>query len=157
MSTKCCLAGIDRDVAATFDAAFQAVGAPAPATTAGLDVRELRKLTPDLLVCDIDALEVDPLELLRRVRFVLPRCTIAVYTGCMKEGWAVECHLAGANCVLSKDSNGRSIARGLRTALESGCYTDPRFATHSIDNHSIDAPSADALKRTVGPRVIAQR
>jgi DNA-binding NarL/FixJ family response regulator len=147
MANQCCLAGINGDMASTFNAAFKAAGAPAPATNAGLDVRELRKIGPDLLVCDIDALDVDPLELLRRVRFVLPRCTIAVYTDCMNQAWAVECHLAGANCVLSKDSDLRSISKGLRSALRSGCYTDPRFGNRSICADSLDAP-----KRAVVPR-----
>jgi DNA-binding NarL/FixJ family response regulator len=85
------------------------------------------KIAPDLLVCDIDALDVDPLEFLRRVRFVLPQCTIAVYAGVMESAWAVRCHLAGANCLLSKDSDERSISSGLRNAISIGCYTDPRF------------------------------
>ncbi len=55
-------------------------GASAQVTVAPLEVRDLGRLSRDLLICDIDALDVDPLELLRRIRFVLPRCTIAVYT-----------------------------------------------------------------------------
>jgi len=66
--------------------------------------------------------------LLRRIRFVLPECVIAVYTGVMDRTWTRACHLAGANCLLSKDSSERDLAAGLRGALASGCYTDPRFA-----------------------------
>ena len=97
------------------------------ATVAGLDVAHLGKLAPDLLVCDVDELTIDPLELLRQLRFVLPECLIALYTGNMKRTWSVACHLAGVNCMLSKDADERVLAKGLRDARRSGCYTDPRF------------------------------
>jgi DNA-binding NarL/FixJ family response regulator len=111
-----------------FSAVFTAAGEPALATLARLDVTELGRLAPDLLVCDIDALKVSPLEFLRQVRFVLPECMIAVYTGSEKQAWSLECQLAGANCLLSKASSEADLAKGIRGALRSGCYTDPRFA-----------------------------
>ena len=78
-------------------------------------------------VLDIDDLDTDPLELIRMTRFVLPTCIIAVYTGTLRESWARACHVAGANCVLSKASDETQIAVGLRQALASGCFTDPSF------------------------------
>ncbi|MGD1065654.1 MAG: hypothetical protein ABR975_02455 [Vulcanimicrobiaceae bacterium] len=128
MARTCCLAGIDPTKVSTFRAAFKAAGVPAPASLARLDVTELGKLAPSLLVCDIDDCTVDPLELLRQLRFVLPESMIAVYTGDMERTWGLACHLAGANCLLSKRSNGPTLSAGLRGALKSGCYTDPRFA-----------------------------
>ena len=112
----------------TFRAAFKAAGIPARASLARLDVTELGKLAPSLLVCDVDECTVDPLELLRQIRFVLPESMIAVYTGDVDRSWGLACHLAGANCLLSKESDEPSLTMGLRGALESGCYTDPRFA-----------------------------
>ena len=111
-----------------FSAVLKATGEAPLATLARLDVPELGKLAPDLLVCDVDSIEADPLELLRQIRFVLPDCLIAVYTGDMERTWGLACHLAGANCLLAKDSDERRLTRGLRGALKSGCYTDPRFA-----------------------------
>ena len=128
MRRVCCLAGLDPAAVPLFSAVFSAAGAGTHPTLARLDVAELRGIAPDVLVCDVDAIEVDALELLRRIRFVLPECTIAVFTGTMERAWGAACHLAGANCVLSKDSGGRRLAAGLRGALRSGCYTDPRFA-----------------------------
>src|SRR5271154_4333468 len=128
MARICCLAGIDGVNVPMFSAVFKAAGAPALATLARLDVPELGRLLPDLLVCDVDYVDVDPLELLRRIRFVLPDCMIAVYTGIMQRTWGLSCHLAGANCLLSKESGEADLATGVRDALESGCYTDPRFA-----------------------------
>jgi DNA-binding NarL/FixJ family response regulator len=128
MARTCCLAGIDPAMVPLFSGVFKAAGVPALATLARLDVTELGKVAPDLLVCDVDGVDVDPLELLRRIRFVLPDCVIAVYTGVMERQWCLACHLAGANCLLSKDSDERDLSGGVRGALLTGCYTDPRFA-----------------------------
>ena len=111
-----------------FSAVFKAAGELPLATIARLDVPELGRLVPNVLVCDVDATEKDSLELLRQIHFVLPECLIAVYTGITKRTWGVACHLAGANCLLSKEADERQLSKGLRSALRSGCYTDPRFA-----------------------------
>jgi DNA-binding NarL/FixJ family response regulator len=111
-----------------FSAAFKAAGESAHPTLARLDVAELKRRAPDVLVCDLDDIVADPLELLRQIRFVLPECLIAVYTSVAKTTWGFACHLAGANCLLSKKSGARALSIGLRGALRSGCYTDPRFA-----------------------------
>jgi DNA-binding NarL/FixJ family response regulator len=124
----CCLAGIDRTIVPMFGTVLRTAGVRTAATIARLDVTELGHLAPDLLVCDVDKSEVDALELLRQMRFVLPDCLIAVYTGLTKRTWGVACHLAGVNCILSKDADEAALARGVRSALRSGCYTDPRFA-----------------------------
>jgi DNA-binding NarL/FixJ family response regulator len=124
----CCLAGIDRTVAPRFGAILRAAGVLTPVAIARLDVTELGRLAPDLLVCDFDKTEVDALELLRQIRFVLPECLIVVYTDIMKRTWGLACHLAGANCMLSKDADEADLADGVRDTLRSGCYTDPRFA-----------------------------
>src|ERR1700678_3963828 len=126
MARTCCLAGMDGAVP-IFRAFFKAAGEPALALVARLNVAELGRLVPDVLVCDLDDLDVDPLELLRQIRFVLPDCLIAVYTGVMKRRWGRACHLAGANCLLAKNSDEEHLADGLRGAMLSGCYTDPRF------------------------------
>ncbi len=98
-----------------------------PVIADGINVTDLGRAAPNLLVLDIDDLATDPLELLRRTRFVLPMCIIAVYTGTLLESWALSCHLAGANCMLSKNSDEVQIAAGLRQALSCGCFTDPSF------------------------------
>jgi len=98
-----------------------------PVIAAGINVTDLGRAAPDLLVLDIDDLGTDPLELLRMTRFVLRTCIIAVYTGTLLESWALSCHLAGANCMLSKSSDETQIAAGLRQAMASGCFTDPSF------------------------------
>lgn len=111
-----------------FSSLLRKAGAPGLVTVAPLDVTGLGKLAPAFLVCDIDHSAVDSLELLRRIRFVLPDCTIAVYTADDAQSWGASCHLAGANCLLSKKSSEATLTYGVRAALKSGCYTDPRFA-----------------------------
>jgi DNA-binding NarL/FixJ family response regulator len=109
-------------------AALGRAGEQALATVAHLNVRELGKLKPDILLVDIDRLQSDPLEMVRQIRFVLPDCTLVVYTDSGKLEYGRECHLAGANGVLSKQSNESQLASGLSHAIKSGCYTDPRIA-----------------------------
>lgn len=128
MARTCVLAGIDGSMVPMFSDVLKAAGELPLTTLARLDVTELRRLAPDLLVCDVDAVTVDAVELVRRIRFVIPECLIAVYTGDMRRTWGLACHLAGANCLLSKDSDREQLAGGLRSAIRSGCYTDPRFA-----------------------------
>jgi DNA-binding NarL/FixJ family response regulator len=121
------LAGIDSAGRATFGAILTQIGAVRRPDLALVDVRELGEIRPDLLVCDLDGLVVDKLERLRQVRFVLPSCTIAVYSNDARRSWGLACHLAGATCLLSKASSETELREGLLDALESGCYTDPRF------------------------------
>ena len=127
MARSCCLAGIDSGDVELLRAALHTSGAVTRAAIAPLDVTELGTRDPELILCDVDGLAVDPLEMLRRLRFVLPDCIIAVYTGVITREQARACHLAGANCLLSKDSTVQELALGLRGALSSGCFTDPRF------------------------------
>lgn len=94
----------------------------------GFDVTGIGKLAPDLLVCDIDEIGVDGLELIRQIRFVLPDCLIAVYTGVAKRAWGRACHFAGANYLLSKGADAATLAPGVHAAMLSGCYTAPPFA-----------------------------
>jgi DNA-binding NarL/FixJ family response regulator len=111
-----------------FRLALKDSGAPAIVVLARVEVPELRAIAPELLICDIDFLAVDSLEVLRQLRFVLPECIIVVYTETARIAWARECHSAGANGILSKDSIAAELATGLRAAMRSGCFTDPRVA-----------------------------
>lgn len=128
MARVCCLAAVDPKDIQLLGAALKGAGETNLTILACLDVTALRKLAPDVLVADVDRQDVDQLELLRRVRFVLPECVIVIYTGGERRAWGRECHLAGANGVLSKESRGALLVSGLRRAIQTGCFTDPRFA-----------------------------
>jgi DNA-binding NarL/FixJ family response regulator len=122
-----CFAAVDAEKVALLTGVLRTAGAQVPPTIARLNVAELGRLGPSLLVCDVDRLATDQLEMLRQVRFVLPECVIAVYTGHMTSTWARACHIAGANCLLAKKSTKATLAAGLAEAMVSGCFTDPRF------------------------------
>jgi DNA-binding NarL/FixJ family response regulator len=128
MARNSCLAGIDAGDVQMLRLVLRNSGTSAPSGVTALNVSQLGKRSPEVIVCDVDGVDVDPLELLRRLRFVVPDCMIAVYTGVMTREWARACHLAGANCLLSKDSTATQLTAGLSGALASGCYTDPRFS-----------------------------
>ncbi len=123
---RVCLA-VDRKDIPLLAAALKGAGEPGRAVLTHLDVATLGKLAPDILIADIDQQKVDSLEMLRQLRFVLPECVIVVYTGAGRRAWARACHLAGASCVLSKESREPLLVSGLQYAIQSGCFTDPRL------------------------------
>jgi len=127
MARICCLAGIEEDKVAMFGTVFRDAGATEPTTLARLNVSELGRARPDVVVCDVDGLTVDREEMVRQIRFVLPDAILAVYTGIAEPGWSVACHNAGANALFSKDATTAELSAGMREALEMGCFTDPRF------------------------------
>jgi DNA-binding NarL/FixJ family response regulator len=128
MARVCCLAAVDPKDIPLLGAALKGAGEPGLTILAHLDVRALGKLAPDVLVADVDRQQVDPLEALRQLRFVLPECVIVVYTGALTRAWGRACHLAGASCVLAKESSEPVLISGMRRAIQTGCFTDPRFA-----------------------------
>jgi DNA-binding NarL/FixJ family response regulator len=121
------LAGNDAACIPLLTASLASLGFTHPVIVDRIKVSELGRAAPNLLVLDVDDLDADPLELLRMIRFVLPMCIIAVYTSTLQESWALSCHIAGANCILSKSSEEAQLVIGLREALASGCFTDPSF------------------------------
>jgi DNA-binding NarL/FixJ family response regulator len=129
MARVCCLAGLDAKDIPLLGAVLKGAGEPDLALVAHLDVAGLGKLAPDVLVADIDELDVDPLEMLRRLRFVLPDCVIVVYTAITTLSWSRACHLAGASCLLSKATQERQLIVGLKRAIQTGCFTDPALAS----------------------------
>ena len=128
MVRNSCLAGMNDDDTETFVSVLRHVDASSLVTRTAFNVTALGSCSPSVIVCDIDDLDVDPLEMIRRLRFVLPDCIIAVYTGVVGREWALACHLAGVNCLLSKESSIDGLTAGMRIALETGCFTDSHFA-----------------------------
>jgi DNA-binding NarL/FixJ family response regulator len=127
MARTTALGDIDPEKVSLFRLVVKRAKAPALIVIARVDVVALRTVSPDLLICDLDALETDPLEMLRQLRFVLPRCPIVVYTLNAKRSWGLSCHTAGANGILSKNSTESELALGLKLVMSDGCFTDPRL------------------------------
>jgi DNA-binding NarL/FixJ family response regulator len=110
-----------------FDSILRAAGFANSGSSAELHVGDVAKAAPSFFLVDFVDLDVDQLESLRQVRFVLPECVIAVYSEEPAAGWARECHLAGANAMLSKSSNRSDVSAAIKRSIRSGCYTDPNF------------------------------
>ena len=64
MARICCLAAIDPDHVPLLSAALRNAGESAVTIVVRLDVAELSKRAPDVLVADVDRLVVDPLEMI---------------------------------------------------------------------------------------------
>ena len=126
MARVCCLAGTTAQDIPLLTSVLKAAGEPGVAIVSRLDVAGLRNLAPAVLIADVDRLDVDPLEMLRQLRFVLPGCVIVIYTAIVDPSWGFACHLAGASALLSKASRESELALGLRHAIRTGCFTDPR-------------------------------
>jgi DNA-binding NarL/FixJ family response regulator len=127
MARTTALADIDPEKVSLFRLVVKRAKAPPLIVTARVDVVSLRAVSPDLLICDLDALETDPLEMLRQLRFVLPGSIIVLYTQNTKRSFGPSAHSAGANGVLSKSSSEAELAVGLKLAMSDGCFTDPRL------------------------------
>jgi DNA-binding NarL/FixJ family response regulator len=121
------LAGIGADQTAILLDALGAAASNLPADLATFNVAELGRLSPELLVCDMDDQGNAGFEKIRQIRFVLPACLIIVFTNSLKSSWAVAAHLAGANAIVSKRATLEELIVGIKTTVSSGCYTDHRF------------------------------
>lgn len=122
-----CLAGIEPAAVPLLVASLVLIGSAPPTIISPIDVTGIGSLEPDVLVFDVDALETDPLETIRMTRFLLRSGLIAIYTGTLTQSWGRACHLAGANCLLSKDAGEDRTALGLMHSIRGGCFTDPAF------------------------------
>jgi DNA-binding NarL/FixJ family response regulator len=124
---RSCLAGNRPSCIPLLTASLAELGFMHPVVIPSITVTEIGRAAPHLLILDLDELEADPIDMLRMTRFVLPNATIAVYSLTLRQSWARSCHIAGANCLLSKETDEREIIAGLRSALAIGCFTDPGF------------------------------
>lgn len=122
---RSCIAGVSPDNVPLLTAALEGVGFPLPTVFGRLNVTEIGLNIPDVLVVDLDATDIDAMEMLRLVRFVLRTCVIAAYTNRSSRSWALESHLAGAHCILSKANDEAHLVAGLSHAFKTGCFPDP--------------------------------
>lgn len=124
---RCCLIAQSGSKARFLSALLIGMGAELVMVAERVTIGALAPLRLDFLLIDAEQFELDPLETLRMMRFVLPKCVIAIHTDVGGSTWPFECHLAGANCVLLKGTAAADITTGIRRTLRTGCYTDPGF------------------------------
>jgi DNA-binding NarL/FixJ family response regulator len=92
-----------------------------------LALDEIGRNEPSVIFVDVDFIDVEPIVALRQLRNVVPNATICAYTGRTGAGWAATCSRAGANCVVSKSAVSTEIVSGIKHALRTGAFVDPRF------------------------------
>jgi DNA-binding NarL/FixJ family response regulator len=126
---KSAILSSDKSAASFLSEVLVRAGYDHPQHSHTLGVAKLSTYEPCLLVIDFDHIRSDKLESIRQIRFVLPDCAIAVVSSDLKRNWAKQCHMAGANGVLSSSSTMMTLVSGLRCAAQTGCYTDPAFAS----------------------------
>lgn len=107
---------------------LESVGLKVEKTSSHVDLRDLVSEQPQLIFMDLDFVDGEPLETISIIRAVLPLATICVYTS-VKGGvtWPKACHYAGANAVFSKSAQEDEVLAGLKTAIETGAFTDARL------------------------------
>ncbi len=125
---RCAILGRDKDVANRLSDVLLEAGYDRPHRSEELGVAKLGTYAPRVLIVDFDHLRSDKLESIRQLRFVLPDCAITVVSSNLKRSWAKQCHMAGANGVLSSGSSAQRMLEGLQNAVLTGCYTDPDFS-----------------------------
>jgi len=126
---RCAILSRDEAVADLFSKVLLGAGYDYPQCSEDVRVAKLRTYAPRVLMIDVDHIRSDKLESIRQLRFVLPECAIAVVSSNLQGGWAKQCHMAGANGVLSSGSSAQRMIAGLQSAIRTGCYTDPVFAS----------------------------
>ena len=125
---RCAVLSRDEDVADLFSKVLLEAGYDDPERSDDVRIAKLRTYLPRVLMIDVDHIRNDKLESIRQIRFVLPECAIAVVSSNLQPSWAKQCHMAGANGVLASGSSAHRMIAGLRSAIKTGCYTDPDFA-----------------------------
>jgi hypothetical protein len=122
------MAGIEPASHPLLVASLTLIGSGEPTVMSEIDVTAIGALEPELLVMNVDALTTDPFEAIRMTRFLLRSCIIAIFTARLEQWWVMECHLAGANCLLASGNDEDRTALGLLHAIRGGCFTDRAFA-----------------------------
>jgi DNA-binding NarL/FixJ family response regulator len=125
--TRCAVLSEDKSVSNLLSDVLLKAGYDRAWCSQELGVAKLGSYSPRVLMVDFDHLVNDKLETIRQLRFVLPECSIAVVSSDLNRSWARQCHMAGANGVLSGSGDASRMLAGLLRAVRTGCYTDPRF------------------------------
>src|SRR5579883_483330 len=130
---RCAVLSRDKDVANLYSRVLLEAGYDCRQRSSDVRVTNLRAYAPRVLMIDVDDMRADKLESIRQLRFVLPDCAITVVSSNLQGSWAMQCHMAGANGVLSSGSGARRMIAGLKSAVRTGCFTDPDFAAPSSE------------------------
>jgi DNA-binding NarL/FixJ family response regulator len=108
-------------------------------------VEQCRRLTPDVVLMDLDMPVLDGIEATRRVLAARPQTAVIVLTAFSDRPRITGALEAGACGYLLKDADAESVADGIRAAARGESPLDPRVARTILDARSAPDPARGAL------------
>lgn len=116
-------------------------------TDSGVDTIALaRKLSPDLIILDIDLPQLDGFEVLKHLCANEKRFKVLVFTGQQAERYAVRCSRAGAASFICKEDDLSELLTAVQVTL-AGYALFPTSDLSSVDTSSIQTPEEDMVKK----------
>ncbi len=116
-------------------------------TDSGVDTIALaRKLSPDLIILDIDLPQLDGFEVLKHLCANGKRFKVLVFTGQQAERYAVRCSRAGAASFICKEDDLSELLTAVQVTL-AGYALFPTSDLSSVDTSSIQTPEEDMVKK----------
>jgi two-component system response regulator EvgA len=120
----------------------------------GVDVIALaRKLSPDLIILDIDMPHLDGFDVLQRLCANGERYKVLIFSGLQAESYSIRCSRAGAAGFVCKEGNLSELLTAVQIIL-AGYTLFPTTDLSSIDASSRLAPEKDMLK-LISPRELS--
>lgn len=95
---------------------------------AGSALNELPRFHPDIIVLDINLPGTDGVECVRRLKALLPKVQIIIYTACAEQGRVLQTLVAGAGGYLLKDTSPERVLAAIREVCEGGVPMSPQIA-----------------------------
>lgn len=106
------------------------------------DLADIERAQPGAIFVDADFLDTEPVAVVEMLRTALPAALILAYVGDETQRFGDKLSAAGANGVLSKHSGVSEIVKGIRDAVATGTFIDPRLAEALAEGE----PSQDEVR-----------
>jgi DNA-binding NarL/FixJ family response regulator len=139
--------GVIRDGLGRLISALEDVELVGVAADGAEAVEQCRRLTPDVVLMDLDMPVLDGIEATRRVLTEHPQTAVIVLTAFSDRPRITGALEAGACGYLLKDADAESVADGIRAAARGESPLDPRVARTILDARSAPDPLAGLSQR----------
>jgi DNA-binding NarL/FixJ family response regulator len=139
--------GIIRDGLGRLISALEDVELIGVAADGAEAVEQCRRLTPDVVLMDLDMPVLDGIEATRRIVAEHPATAVLVLTAFSDRRRITGALEAGARGYLLKDLDAEHVADGIRAAARGGSPLDPRAARTIIEARTTPDPLAGLSER----------
>ncbi|MGZ8649823.1 MAG: response regulator [Solirubrobacteraceae bacterium] len=139
--------GVIRDGLGRLIAALDDVQLVGMAADGGEAVEQCRRLTPDVVLMDLDMPVLDGIEATRRIVAERPETQVIALTAFSDRRRITGALEAGACGYLLKDVDAAGVADGIRAAARGGSPLDPRAARTILDARAAPDPLAGLSQR----------